>query len=86
MTTPQFKVSLRLFPDLADHGLQNVAVLPGSFCIEQALLIHRELFREEPAILRNIRFRRPVILSEEDTVISSPGAGEHREISRIRFL
>ena len=65
----EFKAGIRALPYLADHGVQNMVVLPGSFYIEMALLIHREIFKNSPAILQNVRFQNPVILSEEDTVI-----------------
>ena len=56
-------------PYLADHGFQDMVVLPGSFYIEMALQVHREIFKTTPTILRNLKFQNPVILSDEDSVI-----------------
>ena len=65
----EVKVGVRSLPYLADHGFQNVVVLPGSFYIQAALLIHQEIFRQPARKLRNIKFQNAVILFEEDTVI-----------------
>jgi myxalamid-type polyketide synthase MxaF len=65
----EFKVGIRSLPYLADHGFQDMIVLPGSFYIEMALLVHREIFKETPTILLNVKFQNPVILSDEDAVI-----------------
>src|SRR6266480_7889483 len=65
----EFKVGITSFPYLADHGFNDMVVLPGSFYIEMALLFYEEVFKKTPGILRNVKFQNPVILSEEDTVI-----------------
>src|ERR1700730_2253062 len=65
----EVKVGVRSLPYLADHGFQNVVVLPGSFYIQAALLIHQGIFRQPARKLRNIKFQNAVILFEEDTVI-----------------
>ena len=54
---------------MADHGFQDMVVLPGSFYIEMALCVDRELSKRTPGLVRNITFHNPIILSAEDTVI-----------------
>ena len=65
----EFRVGVRSLPYLADHGFQDMVVLPGSFYIEMALCIDHEVSRRLPAIVRNVTFRNPIILSADDTVI-----------------
>src|SRR5213076_80371 len=61
----EFRLGLRSAPYLADHGFQDMVVLPGSFYIEKAV----SLERGAPGRVRNISFQNPIILSSEDTVI-----------------
>jgi FkbH-like protein/FkbM family methyltransferase len=65
----EFRVSTRSLPFLADHAFQDVVVLPGSFYIDLALLVHEEVFKRAPVLVRNVSFQNPVFLSAEDTVI-----------------
>lgn len=65
----EFRIGLRSLPLLADHGFQDMVVLPGSFYIEMALSVHRDLFGPLPGTVRNVAFHNLVILSEEDAVI-----------------
>jgi polyketide synthase 12 len=58
-------IGLRSAPDLADHGFQDMVVLPGAFYVEQALHMEAAAGR-----VRNVRFRNPVILAAEDVSIS----------------
>ena len=44
-------------------------MLPGSFYIEMALCVDREVSKRVPGLVRNVTFHNPVILSAEDTVI-----------------
>ena len=46
-----------------------MVVLPGSFYIDMALCVDRELSKRTPGFIRNIAFHNPIILSAEDTVI-----------------
>ena len=63
-----FAIGLRSAPYLADHGVQDMAVLPGSVLVEWAL-------RTQGArCLRNVRFRAPVILSTDDVRIEVTGS------------
>ncbi|HTF14475.1 MAG TPA: hypothetical protein VK643_07380, partial [Burkholderiales bacterium] len=39
----EFRVGVGSVPYLADHGFQDMVVLPGSFYIEMALSMEREL-------------------------------------------
>lgn len=65
----EFSVGVRSIPYLADHGFQDMVVLPGSFYIEMALSVDRKLSKRVPGLVRNVRFHNPIILSAEDTVI-----------------
>ena len=59
----EFRVGIRSLPYLADHGFQDMVVLPGSFYIEMALRVEREVSRRVPSIVRNVIFHNPIILS-----------------------
>src|SRR4030081_3422467 len=63
----ELRISLRSLPFLADHGFQDVVVLPGSFYIEMALSVYQELSKRAPGVVRNVTFQNPVMLSPEDT-------------------
>ncbi len=65
----EFRVGIRSVPYLADHGFQDMVVLPGSFYIDMTLRIEREVFKRVPRIVRNVIFHNPIILSTIDTVI-----------------
>jgi FkbH-like protein/FkbM family methyltransferase len=65
----EFRVGVRSVPYLADHGFQDMVVLPGASYIEMALCVDRELSKRAPAVVRNVSFHNPIILSAEDTVI-----------------
>ncbi len=65
----EFTISLRTLPFLADHGFQDVVVLPGAFYIEMALAVDRELAKGAASAVRNVAFQNPVILSQENTII-----------------
>ncbi len=63
-----FAIGLRSAPYLADHGVQDMTVLPGSVLVEWAL-------RAQGArLLRNVRFRAPVILSTHEVRIEVTGS------------
>ena len=65
----EFRISTRSLPFLADHAFRDMVVLPGSFYIEMALSVHQDVFKRVPAVVRNLTFQNPVILSSEDTII-----------------
>ena len=65
----EFRIGLRSLSYLADHGFQDMVVLPGSFYIEMALCVEHEVSKRLPGIVRNVTFHNPIILSAEDTVI-----------------
>ncbi len=65
----ELDLGISSFPYLADHRFQDMIVLPGSFYLELALVVHREMFKETATALRNARFQNPIILSEDDTAI-----------------
>src|SRR5437762_7039775 len=66
----EFRIGVRSLPYLADHGFQDMVVLPGSFYVEMALCVDRELAKRVPRLVRNVNFHNPVILSTEDIVIT----------------
>jgi FkbH-like protein len=68
-TVTEFRVGVRSVPYLADHAFQDMIVLPGSFYIETALSLEREVSKGVPRLMRKVRFHNPVVLSTEDTVI-----------------
>ena len=57
-------VGVRSCPYLADHGFQDMTVLPGAFFIDFALSAHRERFGDAAITVRNAVFHHPVILFE----------------------
>jgi len=65
----EFKVGLHSFPYLADHGFQDMVVLPGSFYIHAALRLHRDRCERPASVVRNVRFHNLIILSTEETVL-----------------
>ena len=68
-TSAEFRIGIRSIPYLADHGFQDMVVLPGSFYIEMARCADRVLSKRIPCIVRNVRFFKPIILSAEDAFI-----------------
>jgi FkbH-like protein/FkbM family methyltransferase len=65
----QFHIGIRAVPDLADHGFQDLVILPGAFYVEMALYLERELVGRVPRIARNVRFDNPIVLTAADTVV-----------------
>jgi FkbH-like protein/FkbM family methyltransferase len=65
----EFRIGVRSVPYLADHGFQDMVVLPGSFYIETALSVDREFSNRVPGLVRNVTLHNPIILSPEDTVM-----------------
>jgi FkbH-like protein/FkbM family methyltransferase len=65
----EFRIDLRSLPHLADHGFQDMVVLPGSFYVEMALCIDRELCGRVVGLVRNVAFHNPIILSQEGTLV-----------------
>jgi len=65
----EFRIGVRAAPYLADHGFQDMVVLPGSYYIEMALRVDGEVSKRVPGVVRNAIFHHPVILSAGDTVI-----------------
>src|SRR6476469_6765812 len=65
----EFSAGLKSIPSLADHGFQDMVVLPGAFFIEMANVLHREIFQRSPSRIEDIEFVSPIILSAEDAII-----------------
>jgi FkbM family methyltransferase len=64
------RIGIHPSPYLADHGFQDMVVLPGAFYVEMALRVSRDLFGRAPRFLRNVVFRHPIILSGQETAVS----------------
>jgi FkbH-like protein/FkbM family methyltransferase len=69
-TPASFDVDVASFPYLADHGFQDMVVLPGAFYIELALRVHQESLQATVAKIKRIEFRNPVILSAGKATLS----------------
>src|SRR5882672_7899651 len=52
----EVRVGLRSHPSLADHGFQDMVVLPGAFYVALA--------RRDARVLHNVVFHHPLILSQ----------------------
>ncbi len=65
----EFKVGVRSLPYLADHGFQDMIVLPGSFYVELALCVHVDLLMQMAGTIKNVGFHNPVMLQNEDIII-----------------
>lgn len=79
----EFRIGVRSVPYLADHGFQDMVVLPGSVYIEMALCVDRELSKRVPGLVRNVTFHNPIILSAEDTLIKV-GVRDHGD-GRVEY-
>ena len=79
----EFRIGVGSVPYLADHSFQDMVVLPGSFYIEMALCLDRELAKRDARLVRNAAFHNPIILSAEDTVIKVE-AREHGD-QRVEY-
>jgi FkbH-like protein/FkbM family methyltransferase len=69
LKSARIDVGLRSAPCLADHAVQESALLPGSFYVTAALRLQRELFQGDASRVRKAVFHAPVVLSTEDTRI-----------------
>ncbi|MGH8745061.1 MAG: FkbM family methyltransferase, partial [Burkholderiales bacterium] len=65
----EFRAGVGSLPYLADHGFQDMLVLPGSFYLELARRLARERWRRPARALRNVSFDRPIVLGAEDALI-----------------
>ncbi len=65
----EIKIGLKSLPFLADHGFQDMIVLPGSFYIEMAADIYKDRFGLIPKLFTNIKFNSLIIISEEQSTI-----------------
>ena len=79
----ELKIGLRSAPYLADHRLHGMVVLPGSFYIAAAAVLHREVFAAPAEIFENVRFEIPIVLSLSETTVrieitESPDSVEYR--------
>ena len=65
----EVRIGVRSAPYLADHAFQDMVVLPGSFYVEMARALERELTQRVPGLVRKVTFHSPVILGADDTVL-----------------
>lgn len=65
----EFQLGIKSLPYLADHGFQDMIVLPGSAYTEMALVVYNKIYKKVPGIIKNVKFKNLIILSDEDTVI-----------------
>ena len=79
------EAGLKLFPYLADHGFQDLIVLPGSFYIEMALRIHIESLHGRMGSVKRIKFQNPVILSERSVTLSVEAKWLDRQTFQYTF-
>src|SRR5437762_5939465 len=68
----EFRIGVRSVPYLADHGFHDMVVLPGSFYIEMAVCVERELSGRAPGLVRNVIFHNPVRSEEHTSELQSP--------------
>ena len=61
----EFRVGISAMPWLSDHCVQGIPILPGSFYIELARFIEQELCGRALSAVRDVRFARPIVLSEQ---------------------
>jgi myxalamid-type polyketide synthase MxaD len=60
--TWEFDLSIRRFPYLYDHELQENAILAASHYLEMALAAAKVEFGGQPILLRDVEFQRPLFL------------------------
>lgn len=82
-------VDAHLFPDLAEHVVDNRAILPGSGFVEIAISAAREFFQTDRLEITNLEIVRPLELSlgrmHELSTIISPETGDLQIRSRERL-
>ena len=66
----EFRVGVGSAPYLADHGFQDLVVLPGSYYIDTALQLYRDRFKRNPASVSNVTFHNPILLSADDIAVT----------------
>ena len=81
----RFSCGIQSAPYLADHGFQDMVVLPGAYYVDLALRMERDLTQRTPAQIRNVAFHSPVILGTEDAVIEVE-AREHGDGRLIKYV
>ncbi|MBO3762521.1 type I polyketide synthase [Ciceribacter sp. L1K22] len=82
-------VDAHLFPDLAEHVVDNRSILPGSGFIEIAIGAGRQFFDSERIEITNLEIVRPLELSQsrmlELSTLISPETGDFQIRSRERL-
>jgi len=67
--TAVFQVGVGLFPYLADHGVQDIMVLPGAFFLELACCLHLDCLHASLGRIKRAEFLQPLILSDREISI-----------------
>ena len=63
----QNELSLQSHAYLADHRIWQESIFPGSAYVETALAAGKQLFPGQSILLENLRFQKPLLLSEQGT-------------------
>ncbi|MBP1852296.1 acyl transferase domain-containing protein/NADPH:quinone reductase-like Zn-dependent oxidoreductase/acyl carrier protein [Rhizobium halophytocola] len=88
-TTWKNHIDAHLFPDLAEHVVDNRSILPGAGFIEIAVEAARQFFGTEKVEITNLEIIRPLELSTarilEISTIVSPETGDLQIRSRERL-
>jgi FkbH-like protein/FkbM family methyltransferase len=64
------QVDPALFPYLADHGFQDMVVLPGSYYIQLASRIHVESLQASVGSVKRATFQNPILLPDSGVTLS----------------
>ena len=78
-TSGDLFIGLSSLPLLADHGFQDMIVLPGAFYIDMALTIYKDTYSQLPVSISEIKFDALIILSEQDTLIEFNSEGKFND-------
>ena len=65
-----FAVGISRYPYLADHGFQDMIVLPGALYVEMALCVHLECLHAPLGLVKHVVFLNPVILTEAEITLT----------------
>jgi FkbH-like protein/FkbM family methyltransferase len=65
----EFLVGLKSIPYLADHCVQDMAVLPGSAYLEMLIIVSQRSYKQVPAVIRGVQFKRAIILTDDDATV-----------------
>jgi len=81
----ELRFGVRSAPYLADHGFQDMVVLPGTIYLAAALCMEHELSGRDPLVISNVTFHNPILISTEDTVVELEVRGHGQRGVEYRF-